>query len=97
MLLPLELTTHYLQRSAEAISVAQAGNAAGLTIALTHCLFNLTGTLLIYPIPAIRNIPIRLATGLAKVASRSRWIAIGFVLGTFFVLPGSLILISRLF
>jgi solute carrier family 34 (sodium-dependent phosphate cotransporter) len=80
-----------------ALLASLTGNAAGLTIALTHCLFNLTGTLLIYPIAAIREIPLRLAEGLARVASQSRFVAIAFVLCVFFVVPGALIFIARLF
>jgi len=80
-----------------ALLASLTGNAAGLTIALTHCLFNLTGTLLIYPVPAIREIPLRMAEGLAGLASRSRAVAIAFVLCTFFVIPGTLIFITRLF
>lgn len=79
-----------------ALLASLTGNAAGLTIALCHCLFNLTGTVLIYPIPAIREIPLRMAEGLAQIASRSRIVAILFVLGTFFVIPGLLIFIFRL-
>jgi len=80
-----------------AMLASLTGNAAGLTIALTHCLFNLTGTLLIYPIAAIREIPLRLAEGLARLASRSRVVAIAFVLCMFFIVPGTLIFLSRLF
>ncbi len=79
-----------------ALLAALAGNAAGLTIALTHCLFNLTGTILIFPIPAIREIPVRAAEALARLASNSRIVAISFVFGTFFVIPGLLILLFRL-
>jgi sodium-dependent phosphate cotransporter len=80
-----------------ALLASLTGNAAGLTIAFTHCLFNLTGTLLIYPVKAIREIPLRMSESLANLASRSHVIAIAFVLGTFFVIPGALIFISRLF
>lgn len=79
-----------------ALLAALAGNAAGLTIALCHFLFNLVGTLLIYPIPAIRRIPIRLAAGLGALGSRSRYVAIAFVLGLFFVIPGLLIFVTRM-
>lgn len=65
---------------------AQDGSAA-LTIAFVHLLFNLTGVLLFYPVPAMRRLPIRLATGLATLADRSRWWVAGYVLGMFFVLP----------
>jgi len=65
---------------------AQDGTAA-LTIAFVHLLFNLSGVLLFYPVPALRRLPIRLATGLAILADRSRWWVAGYVIGMFFVLP----------
>jgi sodium-dependent phosphate cotransporter len=67
-------------------SAAQTGSAA-LTIAFVHMLFNALGVLLFYPIPATRRLPMRLATGLATLADRSRWWVAGYVFGVFFVLP----------
>jgi sodium-dependent phosphate cotransporter len=59
----------------------------GLTIALVHTLFNIFGILVFYPVPALRNIPIRLATGLADLAQkRKRWV-LAYVGGAFVVLP----------
>lgn len=70
-------------------SLAVSGHNAGfgVTIALVHVLFNLTGTLLVYPIPAIRRIPLACASGLAKVAERSRSVAIVYVVILFYGLP----------
>ncbi len=67
-------------------SVAQEGSAA-LTIALVHLLFNLSGTLLFYPVVPLRRIPLRLATGLANLADRSRLWVLAYVAGTFVLLP----------
>jgi sodium-dependent phosphate cotransporter len=78
-----------------AILAALAGNVAGLTIAFSHLLFNLIGIALIYPIPFIRRIPLRMAEGLGRIASRSRFWAIAFVLGMFFVVPGILLFVWR--
>jgi sodium-dependent phosphate cotransporter len=64
-----------------------AGTVDGLTIAFTHTLFNIAGILLIYPIPAIRYIPVRAAEGLASLAQRRRWLAFAYVLAAFFGLP----------
>lgn len=65
---------------------AQSGTAAP-TIAFVHLLFNLCGVLLFYPVPMLRRLPMRLATGLAELADRSRWWVIGYVVGMFIVLP----------
>lgn len=79
-----------------ALLASLACNAAGLTIALTHLLFNIAGVLMLYPIPALRRIPMKLAERLAEVGSRRRIVAVAFVLCLFFVLPGLLILFGRL-
>lgn len=60
---------------------------AGLTIALVHLLFNLFGILLIYPLPATRRIPIRLAEALADRASRNRIWVVVYIVGVFVLMP----------
>ncbi len=59
----------------------------GLTIALVHLLFNVVGILLLYPVPRIRMIPIRLAEGLATAAIRRRRIVLAYVVTVFILLP----------
>lgn len=58
-----------------------------LTIALVHLLFNASGVLLVYPVPAVRRVPARLATGLATLATRSPVYVVLYVLGAFVALP----------
>ena len=60
---------------------------AGLTIALHHVFFNLIGVIIVYPIKAVRNIPVNLAKGLSVITAKRRYIAILYVLVTFFLLP----------
>jgi len=69
------------------IASLATSHPAGLTIALVHMLFNLAGILLIYPIPRIRAIPLRLARGLANMAVEHRYWVIVYILGVFVVLP----------
>jgi sodium-dependent phosphate cotransporter len=52
-----------------------------------HLLFNVGGILLFYPVPAMRDLPIRMAILLGDLAYRNRAYAVGFVLCTFYVLP----------
>jgi len=70
---------------------------SGLTIALVHCLFNIVGMLLFYPVPALRRVPIALAVRLGRTAARSRRLALVYVAALFFGVPGALILVCRLF
>jgi len=60
---------------------------AALTIALVHLLFNVTGIAIIYPVPAIRRVPLALARGLAERATRNRlWILV-YIGSVFVVVP----------
>ena len=59
----------------------------GLTIALVHFLFNLVGLLLVYPVPVIRLIPVRLAEAMAAQAARRRTLVLAYVVGVFLILP----------
>lgn len=62
-------------------------NPAGLTIALVHVIFNVTGILIFYPIPAVRHIPIRCAEFLAERAQKNVGYLFAYVLGAFVLLP----------
>lgn len=64
-----------------------ADRPEALTVAITHTLFNLTGILLLYPVPAVRKIPLILARRLADVAQAHKQIVFGYVLAAFIVLP----------
>ena len=72
------------------------GNAqAGVTIALVHLLFNVSGTIMIYPIKAIRNVPLALARRFAGVAVRSRRWAVLYILVLFYGLPALFAFLDR--
>jgi solute carrier family 34 (sodium-dependent phosphate cotransporter) len=66
-----------------------AGEPAGLVIALVHVFFNLTAIVLIYPVRAIRELPVCAAEALAHVAMNRRWIVPGYALGLFVMLPAA--------
>jgi solute carrier family 34 (sodium-dependent phosphate cotransporter) len=65
----------------------------GLHIALVHVLFNVLATCLIYPVKAIRQIPIRMARGLAIAAVRNKMMVVVYVAVMFIILPLLFILI----
>jgi sodium-dependent phosphate cotransporter len=69
---------------------------AAITIAMVHLLFNVTATLMIYPVPAIREIPLRAARRLAEAAVRSRRWALVYVLGLFYGLPALFAILDQL-
>jgi solute carrier family 34 (sodium-dependent phosphate cotransporter) len=59
----------------------------GLTIALVHTLFNLTALAALYPVRAVRELPIRAAEALATQAVARRSVVLAYVLGLFIVVP----------
>ena len=76
-----------LLAAAVAISGGEPAAVAGLTVALCHTIFNVFGILIVYPVPAIREIPIRMAEFVGSLAYRNRFFAIAYVAGLFYVLP----------
>jgi sodium-dependent phosphate cotransporter len=79
-----------------AMLASLTGSPQAVTVALVHTLFNVTGILIIYPIKAIRHIPIRLATGLARHVARRRSFAFLYMVGVFFLLPLVFVMIDKL-
>lgn len=63
------------------------GNAAAVSVALAHLLFNIFGALIIYPLPPIRAIPLAMARWLGALGSRNRPAAVVYVLVAFFGVP----------
>ena len=70
-----------------ALLASLAGNPMGLAIALAHLLFNLTGTLIFYPLKAMRRIPIGAAKYVAELAHRKWYYAFGLMITIFFIIP----------
>jgi len=64
---------------------------AALAVALCHLLFNLFGVLILFPIGAIRNIPIWMAETLGHYAGKRRLIGVAYIVITFFLIPFTLI------
>ncbi len=58
-----------------------------LEIALVHLFFNLLGVLVIFCIPFLCRLPVMAAENLASAASEHKFVALAYVLGTFFILP----------
>ena len=78
-----------------ALAVSGPNATAGLEIALVHLLFNLSGLLLIYPVKAIRGVPLSAARGLTTLAVRSRRLTVLWIALLFYGLPALCIAISR--
>jgi sodium-dependent phosphate cotransporter len=80
-----------------ALLASTAGTHDAVAIALVHLLFNVVGIALIYPVRAVRRIPIRLAERLADFSVRFRAVPLLYLAFLFFLLPGVIILVHRAF
>jgi sodium-dependent phosphate cotransporter len=78
-------------------ATAITGPTAGLAlqIAFVHLTYNVLGVVVIYSIPFLRNIPLRLASTLAKATSRNKIYAIAYIGVVFFLVPAILIIGSN--
>ena len=81
--------------TATALIASMTGNVAGLTIALVHLIFNVFGMILLFPVPALRELPLNCSRFLAKLVDRSKFYGLAYVAIVFFILPLLLILINK--
>ncbi|MFQ6610237.1 MAG: Na/Pi symporter [Fidelibacterota bacterium] len=82
--------------TATAIIAALTLNVTALVTAFAHLLFNILGILIIYPVPAIRNIPIVLAEKLSELSGKNKFIPLLYLLVIFIIFPLTIILIGEL-
>ena len=69
------------------LAAMAASRPEALTVALVHTVFNISGIILLYPIPMLREIPPRAAEALATLAVERRALAVAYVFGVFVVIP----------
>lgn len=78
-------------------ATAVTGNAeAALQIAFIHLTYNLVGVVLIYGLPFTRFLPVQAAEWLGKLAAEKKIIALAYIVGVFFLVPGLLIAATTL-
>ncbi len=77
------------------LAALAAEKSGGLTIALVHLLFNVTGILMVYPFPPLRRIPVRMAEALGNLAVRNRMYVLLYVVTVFVIIPLLGVLIFR--
>eukprot|EP00931_Biecheleriopsis_adriatica_P087539 TRINITY_DN619_c0_g1_i3.p1 TRINITY_DN619_c0_g1~~TRINITY_DN619_c0_g1_i3.p1 ORF type:complete len:855 (-),score=202.32 TRINITY_DN619_c0_g1_i3:153-2717(-) len=75
---------------------ALAGSSiyVGMQVALSHLLFNFMGTLIWFPLPFMRRVPIAMARFLGNMAADWRWFPIVYIIFMFGILPLLLFLLS---
>jgi hypothetical protein len=65
-----------------------------MRVALAHVFFNLFGTLIWFPIPMVRRIPLAMARQLGNLAADWRWFPIGYIILMFGLIPLALLGLS---
>jgi solute carrier family 34 (sodium-dependent phosphate cotransporter) len=76
------------------VAALSTGNVAAVTVACSHMLFNICGTLIVYVPTPMRAIPLACARALGRLTVRNRMYAVAYVVLVFFVLPAILIFVS---
>lgn len=77
------------------LAAMAASRSEAVTIAIVHTLFNLAGILIFYPVPTLRAVPIRLAEGMAELATKRRSVVLAYVVVLFLVVPAFGVLLLR--
>lgn len=77
------------------LAAMAATRPEAVAIALVHTLFNLCGTLIFFPVPFMRAIPVRMAERLADAAVRHRTMVMVYVVISFLVIPALGVILLR--
>ncbi len=77
------------------LAALTVGEISAVTVAFAHLVFNLLGIAVIWPIPRVRRIPIRMADRFASIAMNARWLALVYIVLVFYALPILAIFILR--
>lgn len=95
-MLPLTLGANIGTTTTSLIAALASSSTDSIQIALCHLFFNIFGILIWYPIPFMRNIPIKLAKWLGKTVQKYRWFGFVYIIGVFICLPLILLGLSLL-
>jgi sodium-dependent phosphate cotransporter len=95
-MLPLTLGAN-IGTTVTGLLAALLGNENGMQVALAHLFFNITGIIIWYPIPAMRNVPLNAARALGRGTRLFRGFPIIYIVICFIVIPLVFLGISYLF
>lgn len=77
------------------LAALAVGEVSAVIVAFAHLMFNVCGILAIWPVPAIRRIPLTLSRRFAELAARWKWLAFLYIVTVFYVMPLTVILVLR--
>mmetsp|Transcript_7976 Transcript_7976/g.9319 ORF Transcript_7976/g.9319 Transcript_7976/m.9319 type:complete len:469 (-) Transcript_7976:156-1562(-) len=86
-MLPMTLGANIGTTFTGLLAALVSGKVAALQVALAHLFFNITGILIFYPIPFMRNIPLSAARNLGKATRVFRLFPIVYILVCFIFIP----------
>ena len=78
-----------------ALLAALTGTVSALIAAISHLFFNIFGILIVYGIPQLRAIPLKLAEMIAEYSLKNKFIPLGYLLIVFVGIPLTIILLGR--
>jgi solute carrier family 34 (sodium-dependent phosphate cotransporter) len=72
-----------------------SSNQDAISLAIAHFLFNCIGVILFFPIPALKEIPVRISKQLGKATADHHTIGFAFLFITFFLIPFLMIFLNQ--
>ena len=75
------------------LAALATASPVAVTVAFSHMLFNLLGIALVWPIPAIRRIPLRIAERMGEWALRQSFTPVAFMSLVYFIIPVTIVAI----
>ncbi|KEO72046.1 Na/Pi symporter [Anditalea andensis] len=78
-----------------AIIAAIYKTEAAISIAIVHVIINLIGALIFLPFPAIRHIPVMIASFFGRISINKKYVSLAYILMTFFIIPFLLIYFNK--
>ena len=80
-----------------ALLAALLSTTEAMQVALAHLFFNISGILVWYPVPFMRQIPLNAARSLGKTTRVMKLFPVIYILVCFLIIPGLLLGLSLLF
>lgn len=77
------------------LAALATGMELAVVAAFAHLIFNICGILIIWTIPAIRRVPVKIAEAMGNIAGKNRYFPLPVIALIYFILPASVLYIIR--
>ncbi|MFA5257646.1 MAG: Na/Pi symporter [Opitutales bacterium] len=75
------------------LAAMATGQKLPMVVAFAHIAFNILGILLIWPIPAVRRLPLIAAQAIARRSAHARYIPVALIAFVYFIIPLTLVIV----